>query len=231
MNYAVFGGGKRIRALLVAKSCALFGVADAAAWHVAAAVELLHSASLVLDDLPAMDNADRRRDGPSVHRRFGEAQAILASIGLIARSFAILSDPKASTDAEIRTQLIARCAEAIGPLGMAGGQALDLEGANGRPHKTADFIAFCCEAGPILGRSHSDLRQLMRRYGESLGHVFQNRDDVLDGLPADAVAESDAAHVLEARRTLAELETQYGYPAAATAPFLAFVEWAKGRSS
>jgi geranylgeranyl pyrophosphate synthase len=68
----------------------------------------------------------------------------------------------------------------------------------------------------------------MRRYGESLGHVFQNRDDVLDGLPADAVAESDAAHVLEARRTLAELETQHGYPAAATAPFLALLSGPKG---
>lgn len=225
MRYAVLEGGKRFRPRIIASSCALFDIAAEAAEQVGAAVELLHAASLVLDDLPAMDDADVRRDRPSVHRRFGQAQAILAATALISKAFELLGDPKVSPIVELRLGLLVRCAQAIGANGIAGGQALDLNGEHGAIHKTADLIAFCYEVGPILAGRGDDLRTLLGDYGRALGYAFQARDDILDGQAADF-----AEHVSHGRQLTVRLTREHGYSAERVAPMIALLDWAHTRA-
>ncbi|MGH7119145.1 MAG: polyprenyl synthetase family protein, partial [Acetobacteraceae bacterium] len=190
MRYAALGGGKRLRAFLVMQSAGLFAVSATCAARVAAAVEMLHSYSLVHDDLPSMDNDDLRRGRPSTHRAFDEATAILAGDALQARAFEILADPDTHADAQARAELVQAFAAAVGPRGMVGGQMIDMlaEGKELTPPevtrlqamKTGRLIEFSAEAGAILGRAAPSQRQALSRFGRELGAAFQIADDLLD---------------------------------------------------
>ncbi len=230
MQLAVMGGGKRFRPFIVHYGCSLFEVPASASDSVGIAVEFLHAASLVLDDLPAMDNADMRRGAPSVHRRFGEAQAILTATALIAEAFRRLASERTTPDAALRTQLIARCAQAIGPSGISGGQALDLLGSGGAPHKTADLIRFCCEAAPLLAWAPAPVIQCLSDFGSALGHIFQDQDDRLDGVAETAQSSGDRCPVHQAQEEARRLETEFGFPAEKIRPLVALCEWSKTRS-
>jgi farnesyl diphosphate synthase len=190
MRYAAMGGGKRIRPFLVINSARLFNVSELSARRVAAAVEMLHSYSLVHDDLPAMDNADLRRGRPSVHRKFDEATAILAGDGLLTLAFEVVSDPETHADPKVRAQLALSLARAAGAAGMVGGQMIDLEAQHApfdinaitrlQRMKTGAIIAFSCESGAILAHASDAARQALHAYAHDLGLAFQIADDLLD---------------------------------------------------
>src|SRR3984885_14117082 len=127
MRYATLGGGKRLRPFLVLHSARLFGVDDACALRAACAIELLHTYSLVHDDLPCMDDDDLRRGQPTTHKKFDEATAVLAGDGLLTLAFEILARPETHPSGEVRSELVVRLAEAAGSEGMIGGQMIDIE--------------------------------------------------------------------------------------------------------
>jgi len=198
MRYAALGGGKRLRPFMVLESARVFGVDQGRARRVAAAAEFVHCYSLVHDDLPAMDNADTRRGKPSLHKAYDEATAILAGDALLTIAFEILSDPETHEDPRVRIELVANLAGAIGMHGMVGGQMLDLIGekkefdvgtiSRMQRMKTGKLIAFCCEAGAILGKANPAHRQSLRNYAHDLGLAFQVTDDLLDVLSTEEEA-------------------------------------------
>ncbi len=190
MRYATLAGGKRLRPFLVVASARLFDVDAAAALQCGAAVEMVHTYSLVHDDLPAMDNDDVRRGQPTCHVKFDDATAILAGDALLTLAFETLSAPTTHRDPAVRCELIRGLAVAGGPAGMVGGQMIDLLAEkreldiDGVIHlqslKTGALIAFSCEAGAILGCAAPALRAVLAAYGRDLGLAFQIADDLLD---------------------------------------------------
>jgi farnesyl diphosphate synthase len=190
MRYALFAGGKRLRPFLVVMTSRLFSVEEENAIRVAAAIECLHTYSLIHDDLPAMDNDDVRRGKPSVHKKFDEATAVLAGDALLTLCFEILSDVKTHSDPEIRCELIATLSHAVGALGMVGGQMIDLKSENQslieneinrmQQMKTGALIVFSCEAGAILAQVKGKRRDALKHYGRDIGLAFQIVDDLLD---------------------------------------------------
>ena len=190
MRYSTLGGGKRLRPFLVAAGARLFDVPPARAARTGAAVELIHSYSLIHDDLPAMDDDDLRRGRASCHVQFDEATAILAGDALQALAFEVLADPETHPDAAVRSALVHGLAAAAGGRGMAGGQMIDLaaEGTSpgialvSRMHamKTGAIIGFACEAGAILGKAAEPQRRALGEYAKELGLAFQIADDLLD---------------------------------------------------
>jgi farnesyl diphosphate synthase len=189
MRYAVMAGGKRLRPFLVLQSARLFGVADARSLRVGAAIEALHTYSLVHDDLPCMDDDDLRRGRPTTHVAFDEMTAVLAGDALLTFAFELLSGVPTHPDAEVRCALIARLAEASGHSGMIGGQIIDMlaDGDFGvddviglQRLKTGQLFEFSCEAGPILGEASAQDRARLKTYAEEMGVVFQITDDLLD---------------------------------------------------
>ena len=190
MRYALLGGGKRLRPFLIMKSASLFSIEMNYAARVALAVECVHTYSLIHDDLPAMDNDDMRRGQPSVHKKYDEATAILAGDALLTLAFEILSSPKTHPDAEVRCELIAKLAKAIGAQGMVGGQMIDLKAENQslieseitrmQHMKTGALIVFSCEAGAILAKVTGERRDSLIGYAENIGLAFQIVDDLLD---------------------------------------------------
>ena len=190
MRYALFAGGKRLRPFLVVMTSRLFSVEEENAIRVAAAIECLHTYSLIHDDLPAMDNDDVRRGKPSVHKKFDEATAVLAGDALLTLCFEILSDVKTHSDPEIRCELIATLSRAVGALGMVGGQMIDLKSENQslieneinrmQQMKTGALIVFSCEAGAILAQVKGKRRDALKHYGRDIGLAFQIVDDLLD---------------------------------------------------
>ncbi|MCO6388198.1 polyprenyl synthetase family protein [Aliihoeflea sp. 40Bstr573] len=190
MRHGVLNGGKRLRPFLVLESAALFGADGEAILRVAAALECVHSYSLVHDDLPAMDDDDLRRGQPTVHRAFDEAAAILAGDALLTLAFDIIADPATELSAEARVALISKLARAAGIGGMVGGQALDLAAERDTPDeagiirlqamKTGALIRFACEAGAIAaGAPQGDVERLAE-FGSAIGLAFQLADDLLD---------------------------------------------------
>jgi len=190
MRYALMGGGKRIRPFLVLNSARLFDVPEVGALRTAAAIEMIHSYSLVHDDLPAMDNADLRRGRPSVHRQFDEATAILAGDGLLTQAFEVLSAEETHANPAVRSNLVLALAGAAGAAGMVGGQMIDLEAQHAKLDleaitrlqrmKTGAIIGFSCEAGAILASASVEARRALTLYAEDLGLAFQIADDLLD---------------------------------------------------
>ncbi len=190
MRYACLSGGKRLRPFLVAASGSLFGVKESSSLRVGAAVELIHNYSLIHDDLPCMDDDSLRRGRPACHVRFGEAIAVLTGDALMPLAFEILSDPRTDPDAEIRTRLVTLLARAAGPLGMVGGQVIDLEAESMTLDpseiirlerlKTGALIGFCCEAGAVLGRATPDCERALQAYAHDLGLAYQIADDLID---------------------------------------------------
>jgi len=190
MRYALFAGGKRLRPFLVLQSSALFGAPEAGAIRTAAAIEALHTYSLVHDDLPCMDDDDLRRGQPTTHRKFDEATAVLAGDALLTLAFELLVDPATHPSAEVRCALAARLGQAAGSEGMIGGQMVDIEAesrAFGKDEvillqrmKTGALFEFSCEAGPILGQASADDRDRLRSYARDIGLAFQIVDDLID---------------------------------------------------
>ena len=168
MRHAAIGGGKRLRPLLTFASASLFAVDPACASRAAIAVECIHVYSLIHDDLPAMDNDDLRRGKPTVHRAFDEATAILAGDCLHALAFEVLADPATHADPFVRVELVTELARAAGPVGMAGGQMMDL----------------------IAEQSSFDLATVTRQRGTGLGLDFA--DLALRMTPIDKVAAATA---------------------------------------
>jgi farnesyl diphosphate synthase len=190
MRHGTLNGGKRLRPFLVCETTALFsGNAEAAA-RVGAALECLHSYSLIHDDLPAMDDDDLRRGQPTVHKAFTEATAILAGDSLLTYAFDLIAAPETDLPDDRKVQLVLALSRAAGIGGMAGGQALDLEAETTVPDedgivmlqamKTGALLRFACEAGPVIAGAGSEDRQRLRRFGEVIGLAFQLADDVLD---------------------------------------------------
>ena len=190
VRYAIFAGGKRLRPFLVLSSAAVFGAPQDQALRVAAAIEALHTYSLVHDDLPAMDDDDLRRGRPTTHKQFDEATAILAGDALLTLAFEILADPATHPSAEVRCQLISLLARAGGSEGMIGGQMMDID-APGRSHtadevillqrmKTGALFEFSCEAGAVLGGRGTEDRERLRGYARDFGLAFQITDDLID---------------------------------------------------
>lgn len=188
MRYAVLGGGKRIRPLLVYAAAHAFGETGAQLDAAACAVELIHAYSLVHDDLPAMDDDALRRGRPTCHVVFGEAMAILAGDALQALAFEILSnDPGDAVIGMEKQRVLGR---ACGAEGMAGGQALDLaavghtltltELEHMHACKTGALIRASVRLGALTAGADDAALRLLDRYGNAVGLAFQVRDDILD---------------------------------------------------
>ena len=190
MRYAVLGGGKRLRPVLVYTTGEALGAQMDTLDASAAAVEIIHAYSLVHDDLPAMDNDEMRRGRPTCHVAFGEAMAILAGDALQALAFEILAgDTKHEPRRHV--EMLRTLAAACGSLGMAGGQALDLAavGASLSPdaldrmheHKTGALIRASVRLGALAaGRTEAATLAALDEYGHAIGLAFQIRDDILD---------------------------------------------------
>ncbi len=198
MRHAAIGGGKRMRPLLVTASCALFNIDREAAMRVAIAIECIHIYSLIHDDLPCMDDDDLRHGKPTVHKVFDEATAVLAGDALHAVAFELLADEATHSDPFVRAELVLELARASGPSGMAGGQAMDLAGERRaldlsaitrlQQLKTGALIAFCVEAGAIMGRLSPEGRSHLRGYARDVGLAYQIADDLLDAEGDSALA-------------------------------------------
>ena len=192
MRYAVLGGGKRVRPLLVYAAGSALGVEMAALDGPACAVELIHAYSLVHDDLPAMDDDDLRRGKPTFHKAFDDATAILAGDALQTLAFYILAhDPAMRAGASARLQMVEALALASGSRGMVGGQAIDLA-AVGRTlnlpeledmhiHKTGALIRASVALGALSNQQlDHDIFHRLDHYSRCIGLAFQIRDDILD---------------------------------------------------
>jgi farnesyl diphosphate synthase len=190
MRYAAVGGGKRLRPLLVVAACGLYHVDRYRALRVGLAVECIHAYSLIHDDLPCMDDDDLRHGKPALHRAYDESTAILAGDSLHALAFEVLVHEDTHEDPFVRTELVRELACAAGPAGMAGGQMLDLMAETSsldlaavtrlQQLKTGALIAFCLEAGAIMGRVPPEGRSRLRGYARDVGLAFQIIDDLLD---------------------------------------------------
>ncbi|AEF23729.1 (2E,6E)-farnesyl diphosphate synthase [Pseudomonas fulva] len=192
MRYSVFNGGKRVRPLLAYAACEALGGAPAQADGAACAVELIHAYSLVHDDLPAMDDDDLRRGQPTTHIAFDEATAILAGDGLQSLAFDVLANTRHNPhSAEIRLSMFQALAQAAGPAGMVGGQAIDL-GSVGQQlqqpalevmhrHKTGALIEAAVRLGALAsGRADEQALTALSTYARAVGLAFQVQDDILD---------------------------------------------------
>ena len=191
MRYAVFGGGKRVRPILARAACRAAGGDAAAALEPGCALELIHTYSLVHDDLPALDDDTLRRGRATVHVAFDEALAILVGDALLSEGMAVLAAyPAGDRHAAARTEACALVARAIGSTGMIGGQVEDLAatGAAGDPErldrihraKTGALIAAAVELGALLAGAGGGRRGEFREFGLRLGLLFQIADDILD---------------------------------------------------
>ena len=190
MRYAVLDGGKRLRPLLVIAACEAVNGNPHAALRAACAVELIHAYSLVHDDLPCMDNDVLRRGKPTVHVRFGEAQALLAGDALQALAFEFLTPEDGSVDAATQSRLCRMLARAAGFQGMAGGQAIDLASVglplnSSKLHemhrlKTGVLLQASVMMGAICGTPTTAVQQALADYGAAVGLAFQVVDDILD---------------------------------------------------
>lgn len=190
MRYSALSGGKRLRPFLTVECAGLFGVSAEAAMTTAAAIEFIHTYSLIHDDLPAMDDDDYRRGKPSCHKQYGEATAILAGDALLTYAFEVLADRRVHPDASVRCELVRIIAKAAGVSGMVGGQMMDLDAENEaldvdeiirlQRLKTGEMFAVSCEAGAILGKAPHNLRSALCRYAHDMGLAFQITDDLLD---------------------------------------------------
>ena len=192
-RYSLLAGGKRIRPILVLASGEAVGGAREELLPLACAVEMIHTYSLIHDDLPAMDNDDLRRGQPTSHKVFGEAIAILAGDALLTRAFHLLAETGDGWDAaRLRRRLRATAilGEACGTDGLIGGQVMDLE-SEGKaigPHelerlhraKTGALLAACVRGGAILGGADERELEGLSRYASAIGLAFQVVDDVLD---------------------------------------------------
>lgn len=188
--YSLTAGGKRIRPTLLLRTAAMFDIEETVAMPFAAALEMIHTYSLIHDDLPAMDDDDTRRGRPSNHKAFGEANAILAGDGLLNLAYETMLAAIRDNPNEKRIEAASIIGRAAGFHGMIGGQCLDLE--EERPHdpeqalrliqqkKTGALISAAVLAGAALGGASDDVREALLLFSDNLGLAFQIKDDLLD---------------------------------------------------
>ena len=189
MSYSVLNGGKRIRPLLVYATGVMLGASNEMLDAPAAAVEIIHSYSLIHDDLPAMDNDDLRRGKPTCHKAFDEATAILAGDALQAYAFNVLAANEHLTEKQ-RVKMLIILTQACGSLGMAGGQAIDLESIgkhlslteleNMHRLKTGALIRASVLLGATAGNADVKTFEVLTQFSELIGLAFQIQDDILD---------------------------------------------------
>jgi geranylgeranyl diphosphate synthase type II len=194
MQHSLFAGGKRIRPILSIASFEAAGGKGERILPFACALEMIHTYSLIHDDLPAIDNDDYRRGKPTCHKVFGEAIAILAGDGLLTEAFRLMTNQTgkehSSSDEALVLDLISEVAQAAGVLGMVGGQVVDIE-SEGKAvdlptvqyihtHKTGAMILASVRVGAKLGGARETLLKALTCYGESLGLAFQVADDILN---------------------------------------------------
>ena len=190
MKYGTLFGGKKIRSTIIFNSSKIFNIKSNQIINLCAAVECIHSYSLIHDDLPCMDNDRLRRGKPSTHIKFGESTAILAGNSLLTLAFEIIADKKFNIDTKVKLNLIKKLSECAGHVGIAGGQFLDLNYEkkkidfkkiiNMQRKKTGKLFEFCCLAPAIIAKKSIKTQKEMSMVGEELGLLFQIADDLLD---------------------------------------------------
>lgn len=189
LKYGLFSGGKKFRSYLIVTSGKLFNLNYKQLIAIGAAVECMHSYSLIHDDLPSMDDDDFRRGKKSTHKVFGEATAILAGNSLLTLAFEILSSNNININAKSKINLLNALASSAGHSGIAGGQYLDLKFEKMRVNKnliidmqnkkTGELISFCTESAAIMANKNSH-RKFLKKIGLDIGLLFQITDDLLD---------------------------------------------------
>ena len=241
MRYSLLAGGKRVRPILCLAAAEAVGAEPQPLLPVACALECIHTYSLIHDDLPAMDDDDLRRGKATCHKKFGEAEAILAGDGLLSFAFELLARPLgAEISAAEQLRIIGLIAAAIGPLGMVGGQVLDMA-AEGRGaaidldalqeihrRKTGALITVAVQAGAIGGGATPTQLEALTIYGQQLGLAFQIVDDLLnvtgDTATLGKAAGSDAARGKATYPALLGLEATDGKAREAVAAAVAALE-------
>jgi geranylgeranyl diphosphate synthase, type II len=190
MRYSVFAGGKRVRPILVLASGESLAGDREVLFHLGAAIEMMHTYSLIHDDLPALDNDDLRRGVPTCHKVFGEAMAILAGDGLMTRCYQVLADLPRIPDS-VKVSIVGELAAATGTIrGMIGGQVVDLE-SEGKAispanleyiheSKTGALLTACIRCGALAAGAGSEELRSLTEFGGKIGLVFQIVDDILD---------------------------------------------------
>jgi farnesyl diphosphate synthase len=212
MRYSALSAGKRLRPFMLVVTADIWGVERKYSLRAAAALEIIHSYSLIHDDLPAMDNDDFRRGMPSCHKRFDEATAILAGDSLLSLAFEILADDNTHPDPGVRCQLVKILAENIGVNGMAGGQVLDLiyerqtraeykDMMKMQWMKTARLFIASCLMGSTLGYAKYEEQQSLIKYAEAFGLAFQFIDDLEDISPQSNLSNNNIAKLLGEEKT------------------------------
>ena len=190
MKYSVFSGGKRFRSAIVVNTGKIFGIDYKKLIIIGAAVECLHTYSLIHDDLPSMDNDDLRRGTLSTHKKFNEFTAILAGNSLLTLAFEILSSNDLKVSQKIKAELIRALSNCSGHSGLAGGQYSDLTFENKniskkniinmQKKKTGELSGFCCESIAVVNKENIKKRKLLREIGIQIGLLFQIVDDLID---------------------------------------------------
>lgn len=190
MRHAALANGKRMRPFYVLECGRMFDGDETSLLRAAAALECIHTYSLVHDDLPCMDDDDYRRGQPTVHKAFGEAAAVLAGDGLLTLAFGILAHDDTHPEPGTRLKLISRLAEASGARGMVGGQMIDMLGTEHirdlntitrmQRMKTGALISYALDAGAIIGGANDSERHALAGFANDLGLAYQIADDLLD---------------------------------------------------
>lgn len=191
MRYSLLAGGKRLRPILCLATCELMGGTEAMAMPTACALEMIHTMSLIHDDLPAMDNDDYRRGKLTNHKVYGEDIAILAGDGLLAYAFEYVAVQTQNVPPDRLIEVVARLGRTVGANGLVGGQVLDLE-SEGKTditpetlsfihtHKTGALLETSVVSGAILASASSETIERLSRYARNIGLAFQIVDDILD---------------------------------------------------
>ena len=190
MKYGVISGGKKIRSTIIFDTGKIFNIREKSLVNICAAVECIHSYSLIHDDLPCMDNDTIRRGKPSTHIKFGEASAVLAGSSLLTLAFEIIADKKYLINSKIKNEIIKSLASCSGHTGIAGGQELDLKFENKKKKlkqiidmqkkKTGKLFNFCLLAVAAIAKKNYKEKKFFSNLGEEIGLLFQFADDFLD---------------------------------------------------
>lgn len=191
MRYSLLAGGKRLRPILCLATCTMVGGKEEMALPTACALEMIHTMSLIHDDLPSMDNDDYRRGKLTNHKVYGEDIAILAGDGLLAYAFEYVATRTQGVSAERLIEVVARLGRAVGAAGLVGGQVVDLE-SEGKTdttveildfihrHKTGALLETCVTCGAIIGGATPEEVEKLSGYAQNIGLAFQIVDDILD---------------------------------------------------
>ena len=190
MKYGVISGGKKIRSTIIFDAAKIFNIKEKKLINIAAAVECIHSYSLIHDDLPCMDNDSLRRGKPTTHIKYGEASAVLAGSSLLTLAFEIITDKKFKLNSKSKNQIVSSLAICSGHTGIAGGQELDLKFENKnkklnqiidmQKKKTGKLFNFCLYAVGVIANRNNKEKKFLSNLGEEIGLLFQLADDFLD---------------------------------------------------